>query len=835
WRERLGAFERAWAWAATATWLTAQESTDTNALQQRVVAIEDEIHAQVGTLAARRAWDYAASPERLDGTAKADLTQYAQLVKRGGKLSGKYAAERKADIRRAMERCRPAVPVWIMPLYRIAEQFRVQPDMFDVVIVDEASQAGLEATFLQYLAPKIVVIGDDKQVSPTAVGVDQQELRDLARQYLTHDRYRASWEDPKRSLFDEAKMRYGGLITLTEHRRCVPEIIGFSNRIAYEPDNIRLVPVRQYGNDRLDPIRAVHVEDGYQAGNKTNPAEAECLVAQVEECLNDPRYDGKTFGVISLLGQQQAKYIQNLLMERIPGPEWSARDLRCGDAADFQGSERDVMFLSMVSVAEEGRRLAALTADMYVQRYNVAVSRAKDQLWVFHSLGRDELHNPEDMRFQLLDYCYGVIDRGEVGAEGTPDGGVRPVPEDTPVAPFDSLFEQRVYNRIIDRGYTVLPQYEAAGYRIDLVVLGGQTRLAVECDGDEWHGPDRFEHDLARQRDLERCGWRFFRIPESLFYADPSAVLSGLWDLLRDMGIHPSGGEPAAASTSVVDGTGMATSDGVIDTGPVAGPASSSVPGTVLENAAPEVDAVPVPGPGDEPEPEPETGTGAPVGRAAAGVEGAVETGSAAGAVADADADTDAATDADTVEKPRAHGTGTEPHRADDPRTPEPYVEFRGTVASVQAVRGTILAGLREIVAVEGPITGDRLRQVYVRASGGQRLGKQIVSKLNSVISYAVRQGELVRDEPFGRAGVKPAAFRLPEQSPEPVREVGPRSVEEVPVRELAALMRRAADVDRDDDETVLRAALQEFGIGRLYQRTREQLLPALELARQRH
>ena len=56
--------------------------------------------------------------------------------------------------------------------------------MFDVVIVDEASQAGLEATFLQYLAPKIVVIGDDKQVSPAAVGVDQQQLRDLANQYL---------------------------------------------------------------------------------------------------------------------------------------------------------------------------------------------------------------------------------------------------------------------------------------------------------------------------------------------------------------------------------------------------------------------------------------------------------------------------------------------------------------------------------------------------------------------------------------------------------------------------------------------------------------------------
>ena len=77
-------------------------------------------------------------------------------------------------------------------------------DMFDVVVVDEASQAGLEATFLQYLAPKIVVIGDDKQVSPAAVGVDEQQLRDLGGQYLADDRYRATWQDPKRSQIGRA-------------------------------------------------------------------------------------------------------------------------------------------------------------------------------------------------------------------------------------------------------------------------------------------------------------------------------------------------------------------------------------------------------------------------------------------------------------------------------------------------------------------------------------------------------------------------------------------------------------------------------------------------------
>ena len=201
--------------------------------------------------------------------------QYAQLVQSYGKTGGKYASKKRADMRDAMQRCRPAVPVWIMPLYRIAQTLEIDANLFDVVVIDEASQAGLEATFLQYLAPKIVVIGDDKQNSPRAVGIDQSQLQGLAKQYLHDDRYRASWEDPKRSLFDEARMRFGDLITLTEHRRCVPDIIGFSNRIAYSHEP--LVPLRQFGAGRLNPIKTVHLPFGYREGDTfaINRAEVE--------------------------------------------------------------------------------------------------------------------------------------------------------------------------------------------------------------------------------------------------------------------------------------------------------------------------------------------------------------------------------------------------------------------------------------------------------------------------------------------------------------------------------------------------------------------------------
>lgn len=534
WDSRIGAYEEAWKWEMTGRWILAQDSEDANALKVSLNAVEDQIRHEVEHLAAERAWGHAVAPERLTGAARANLTQYAQLVSRLGKGTGKYAAKQRVAIAEAMDRCRPSVPVWIMPLYRIAEQVHVEPNLYDVVIVDEASQAGLEASFLQYLAPKMVVIGDDKQVSPSAVGVDQQQLRDLANMYLSDDPYRESWLDPKRSYFDEANMRFGGRITLTEHRRCVPEIIGFSNRIAYEPEGIRLVPVRQFGAERLDPIKVVYLSDGFEAPNKTNLVEAEAIVDQIRKCLAEPQYDGATFGVISLLGKEQAKLIEGKLLDAVPPEEWAAREMRCGDASDFQGSERDVMFLSMVKAPEEGKRMGVLTQPQYVQRFNVAASRAKDQMWVYHSMPREALTNSECVRFQLLDYCYGTANR--LHSEG--DTLSSAVSEDVRTPPFDSLFEQRVYNRLIDRGYTVMPQFEAMGYRIDMVVTGAKGRLAIECDGDFWHGPEQYEADLARQRELERCGWEFHRIRESVFYADMPGTLKGLWETLRELDIR---------------------------------------------------------------------------------------------------------------------------------------------------------------------------------------------------------------------------------------------------------------------------------------------------------
>ncbi|CAM3449355.1 AAA domain-containing protein [Nocardioides dubius] len=822
WPQHLTHLDASWRWAAASAWAQQQERLDANALHRHLDLLENQLRQEISALAAARAWSHAVDETRMTGTAKAFLSQYSSLVKRLGKGTGKYATKRRQEIKQALDECRSSVPVWIMPIYRIAEQFRIESNMFDVIVVDEASQAGLEASFLQYLAPKIVVIGDDKQVSPTAVGVDQQQLRNLADQYLRNNKFKASWQDPQRSYFDEADMRFGGKITLIEHRRCVPEIIGFSNKVAYEPENIRLLPVRQRTAGALTPIRSVHVPEGYEKG-RINPAEADALVAQLIACLHDPAYEGKTFGVISLMGKEQAKAIETRLMLAVNPEDWAARQLRCGDAADFQGSERDVMFLSMVKTAESGKRVGSLTMEMYVQRYNVAVSRAKDQMWLFHSLLLSDLGNPEDMRHALLDYVTNVEARAS-----SPDDRIlqSAVPDDVRVEPFDSLFEQRVFNRVHGRGYSVIAQYPDQGYRIDLVVVGVNGNLAIECDGDHWHGPDAYYRDLARQRDLERCGWTFFRIRESDYYLDPDAALAGLWPLLEELTTERvgPGTVPAAKLLAPSVTTYAAETEADLDDLYDAGEWSEDVSEksawaehlAVGRNhvASARSDTLRLESRSSSAVPSPTLDVHPPAGQSPA----------AGGPYAGGG-----------LFEQRGVAANSNPEGTVSDVVELRYEGYRGTTVMTDGASVVeIINSLVEVVAVEGPVRGAWLHSTYVRAHGGQKVGSKIARVLNSAIATAVRRGQLVEENPLGEAGVKPRTYRLPDQPAVRVRPLGGRSVHDVPPAELAQRIAsyRQKLGNSSEPRAIYRAVLNELGLTKLTPNVEETLERADSLNR---
>lgn len=550
WEGRLTALGESWAW--TAWHQRVERLTDPGAeeeLRRRLGEADDEARITLRKLAAARAWH--GSLGLLTGDQTTALNAYQHAVRR---IKGKYQHRYRQQAQTALRQAQGAVPAWIMPLYQVAETIPMdRPGIFDVVIVDEASQSGLEAMLLSWLADRIVVVGDGKQVSPSNVGLKHEEYFGLRQRLLTGlPDYRRDLFGPDMSFFDLAESLAGGrgTLMLKEHFRCMPEIISFSNELCY---NDQLLPLRQYGADRLPPVRTVLVEDGEAVGNNSrlvNLAEAEALVETLVSCCEDPAYEGRTMGVISLRASAAHRQeLENLLVNRLPYEEREQRRIRVGDAEDFQGDERDVMFISLVNSATkaDGSVPGGYSGKSYEQRLNVAASRARDQVWAFHSARVDQFH-PNDLRRHYLDHLTRPAEESVAAVEDE-------VLPDQRHPAFENLFQQHVYLELTGRGYRVRPQYEVGRHAIDLVVEGGTRRLAVECDGDVFAEGEDAASTAARQRDLERVDWSFVRIRGSRFYLDREKALAPLWAELERLGVTPAASpEPGDSAESASPG-----------------------------------------------------------------------------------------------------------------------------------------------------------------------------------------------------------------------------------------------------------------------------------------
>lgn len=453
------------------------------------------------------------------------LTRWEQAVRRAGGR-GKRAFIHKQNARKQLAEISPEIPCWIMPMYRLVDTLGPRPEQFDVVIIDEASQLGPEAMFLMYITKKIIVVGDDQQTAPENVGVQIDQVTNLIRTHLkgVPD---AEYFDTDHSFFDHMSAVAGdGKVVLREHFRCMPEIIGFSNQLCYRPEGIELVPLKQYDSRRLPPLEKRFVPKGTFAGTVNEP-EGEEIIKTIQTILEDDAYEGKTIGVIALQGNHQSAYIDRKMREVIEPRDILERRIVCGSPPDFQGDERDVILMSLVTAPDHRRR--AMTTDNYKRRYNVAMSRAKEQVILFHSIQETELSNTQDLRYQVMRYFSEQrINEWEEITIPYP----RPI---SPPEPFDSWFEVDIYQELSRNGYRVEPQFQVGPYRIDLVVhLENGQKLAVECDGDRWHGLDRMQKDIDRQLILQRAGWEFFRIRYSHYRYQPEKSLEKLLQILSN-------------------------------------------------------------------------------------------------------------------------------------------------------------------------------------------------------------------------------------------------------------------------------------------------------------
>jgi very-short-patch-repair endonuclease len=468
----------------------------------------------------------------------AALNAYLSAIARMGRGTGVRAVRYRQDARKAMANAYAATPCWIMAHWRVSESLPPELGMFDLLIIDEASQSDVWALPAIARAKKLLVVGDDKQVSPSDVGLRETDIRTVRDRFLRALPY-GEHLLPGTSIYDLASTMFASdVIRLREHFRCVTPIIEFSNRQFYDHE---IKPLRvPKPSERLDPpLIDVYVKGGYRAARKKiNKPEAAAIVEEIKRITASPAMAHRTIGVVSLLGSDQAKHIQERLVNELGEDVVLRHDIRCGDAMHFQGKEADVVMISMVAAGD----IRADSGRTYEQRYNVACSRARDRMYVFRSFDRGSVSD-SDLRARLLDHL-----ENPLGLEEPEIQELRELCE--------SGFEREVYDVLVERGFQVKPQVRAGGYRIDLVVEGGDDqRLAIECDGDQYHGVDRWMEDLARQRVLERMGWRFWRCWASSWIADRETCIDDLLEALSARGIQPAatGARTGDRRSSVVE------------------------------------------------------------------------------------------------------------------------------------------------------------------------------------------------------------------------------------------------------------------------------------------
>jgi very-short-patch-repair endonuclease len=567
---------------------------------------------------------------------------------------------------------------------------------------------------------------------------------------------------------------------LKEHFRCVGPIIEYSKREFY---NHELRPLRMpKASERLDPpLIDVVVEDGYRRGDVNQP-EARFVVDEIKAIVADPSMGGRSVAVVSLLADKQARLIWDWLTDEL-GPEVMQRHhITCGDARTFQGKERDIMFLSMVSAPNEVG--APLSRDTFAQRFNVAASRARDRMYLVRSVALEHLSEADRLRRSLIAHFATPFAQNEMRVED-----LRTLCE--------SPFEREMYDELTQHGYWVTPQVHVGQYRIDMVVKGhNDARLAVECDGDKHHGPDKWADDMRRERDLRRAGgWVFWRCFASAFIRRRKEMLDDLMKTLAERGIEPIGAEGAPMSVH--------TEHRVVSS---------------VSKPANQPDLWPAEDPVSLQPPRPDV---LPVSSISA---------------------REALPQAREPLRPQAND-GDPPGRGPQPTLPigpryagvpfSDYMEYsgppwndpRGVATSV------VSEGIVRIVEVEGPVIAKRAYDIYLRGCGIRRMGQELKSTMNKALAHALRQGRLASENEVTERGLLFSVVRVNGSPPIKLRTRGPRSFEEIPPSELQVVAMYLVERDgfSSGSDEHLRAVLECFDLKRLTTQVGTTLLEILE------
>lgn len=435
--------------------------------------------------------DALAECEPSDRAELTDLRGEVGLTQKGGAVG----AERYRDLwMRAKELIFRHFPLWAVSNLGVSSKIPLIPGLFDILIIDEASQCDIASAIpLLARARSVVIVGDPAQLKHITK-VDHAWEADALRAAGLYAAGIGRYSFVANSLFHVAAAAGGRQHLLRDHYRCHPDIADYISDTFYgqrlrpltAPAAIRPPPGTPPGfhwTSVAGPISAA-------ASGCWSRAEADAVCAHLRTLLLGQGYRGSVGVVTPFVAQ--ADRLRDRLEAEIPAEIRDAVRLTVATAHKFQGDARDLMVFSLClgpDMPRGARGFVATTPNLV----NVAVSRARAVCHVFGNI-------------EFAATC-GIGHVQALVARRTRRSADR-------IGTFDSPWEQRFHDALLGRGVVTVPQLPVAGRRLDLAIVDGGRMIDVEVDGDRWHRDidgNRKQSDYFRDLQLRSLGWKVLR------------------------------------------------------------------------------------------------------------------------------------------------------------------------------------------------------------------------------------------------------------------------------------------------------------------------------------
>ena len=480
-------------------------------------------------------------------------------------------------------------PIWLMSPLSVSDTLPLDPDLFDVVIFDEASQIPLEEAIPAiYRSHQVIIVGDEMQLPPTTFFATTRTEGDSIVVEEEGESFEVDLDSD--SFLTQSAQNLPSTLLAWHYRSRYESLISFSNAAFYR-GNLFTIPDRQRAIDHQAEIHVTAPEQGAaNAGallarsisfhfiengvyeDRTNPNEASYIAQLVRALLG--REVKLSIGIVAFSEAQQTELENALSRLADEDSAFAAQleaeyvreenDVFCGlfvkNLENVQGDERDIIIMSVCYGHDAGGRMlmnfGPINQRGGEKRLNVIFSRAKHHMALVSSIRHHDVTNDyndgANSLKNFLQYAE-AVSKGDVVTARRVLENLNPLSRQAlaPLNKGDAVVEQ-LAAALRSRGHSVDVNVGQSRFRCDLAVRGNsdtlyQLGILVDTDG-HYANPNLLDRYLMQPSILRAFGWRFALVLTKDWYHNPDDVLVRLEKILQGQDLTE---EPQAEEESI--------------------------------------------------------------------------------------------------------------------------------------------------------------------------------------------------------------------------------------------------------------------------------------------